>query len=138
MTGEGQKQQTDSGPNIDSKGVVEVRPPSIDPEILRPQAMQAPQQVPATLSVVISNEYGLHLRPADLFARMAIGFVSDITVRHNDRAVNGKSILDLATLAAECGAVLSIEATGPDAESAVAALARLVESDFQTEMPKAS
>jgi len=100
--------------------------------------MQAPQQSPATLSVVISNEYGLHLRPADLFARMAIGFVSDITVRHNDRAVNGKSILDLATLAAECGAVLCIEATGPDAELAVAALARLVESDFQTEIPKAS
>ena len=75
--------------------------------------MQTPQQSPATISVVISNEYGLHLRPADLFARMAICFVSEITVRHNDRAVNGKSILDLATLAAECGAVLCIEASGP-------------------------
>ncbi len=100
--------------------------------------MQTPQQSPATISVVISNEYGLHLRPADLFARMAICFVSEITVRHNDRAVNGKSILDLATLAAECGAVLSIEASGPDADAAVAALARLVESDFQAEIPKAS
>lgn len=100
--------------------------------------MQAHHHAPASISVVISNEYGLHLRPADLFARMAIGFVSDITVRHNDRSVNGKSILDLATLAAECGAVLSIEASGPDAESAVAALARLVESDFQAEIPKAS
>lgn len=100
--------------------------------------MQTPQQSPATISVVISNEYGLHLRPADLFSRMAICFVSEITVRHNDRAVNGKSILDLATLAAECGAVLSIEASGPDADAAVAALARLVESDFQAEIPKAS
>lgn len=100
--------------------------------------MQTPQQSPATISVVISNEYGLHLRPADLFARMAICFVSEITVRHNERAVNGKSILDLATLAAECGAVLCIEASGPDADAAVAALARLVESDFQAEIPKAS
>lgn len=35
---------------------------------------------------------------------------------------DGKSILDLATLAAECGTTLDIEAHGPDAEDAVAAL----------------
>jgi phosphocarrier protein len=100
--------------------------------------MQVPKSGPAMKSVVIKNEYGLHLRPADLFARTAIQFVSEITVRHNDRSVNGKSILDLATLAAECGSVLDIEAIGPDADTALAALARLVESDFQAEIPKAS
>ena len=43
---------------------------------------------------------------------------------------NGKSILDLMTLAAERGACLDLEARGPDAEAAVAALAALVLARF--------
>ncbi|MFM1801698.1 MAG: phosphocarrier protein HPr, partial [Planctomycetota bacterium] len=58
-------------------------------------------------------------------------FVSDIQVCHKDLSVNGKSILDLAMLAAECGAVLLIRATGPDSDQALSALSKLVESDFQ-------
>jgi phosphocarrier protein len=45
--------------------------------------------------------------------------------------VNGKSILDMATLAAECGAVLDMEASGPDDEAALAALADLVAAGFE-------
>jgi len=88
--------------------------------------------------VMINHEYGLHFRPADLFARTASKFSSTIQVYHNGQGVNGKSILDLATLAAECGSVLKIQAEGPDALQALEALVRLVESDFQTELPKSS
>lgn len=84
---------------------------------------------------MINHEYGLHFRPADLFARTASKFISNIQVFHNGQGVNGKSILDLATLAAECGSVLRIEAVGPDAQAALDELCRLVESDFQTEVP---
>lgn len=88
--------------------------------------------------VMINHEYGLHFRPADLFARTASRFVSTIQVFYNGQGVNGKSILDLATLAAECGAVLKIQAEGPDATTALDELVRLVESDFQPETPKSS
>ena len=44
--------------------------------------------------------------------------------------INGKSILDLTTLAAECGTRLDLEARGPDAEAAVEALAELVLARF--------
>lgn len=88
--------------------------------------------------VMINHEYGLHFRPADLFARTASRFASSIQVFHNGQGVNGKSILDLATLAAECGTVLKIQAEGPDAALALDELVRLVESDFQTEVPKSS
>jgi phosphocarrier protein len=43
---------------------------------------------------------------------------------------DGKSILDLALLAAECGTKLDLEARGPDAEAALAALADLVAARF--------
>ena len=41
-------------------------------------------------------------------------------------AVNGKSIMGVMMLAAECGSEITIRANGPDAEQAVQALAELV------------
>lgn len=84
----------------------------------------------ARRQVEITNPLGLHLRPADKFVRLASQFQSEIRVDHQGHQINGKSILDLTTLAAECGTLLELEARGPDAEAAVAALAELVLARF--------
>ncbi len=84
----------------------------------------------ARRQVEITNALGLHLRPADKFVRVASRFQSEVRVFHDGLEVNGKSILDLSTLAAECGTQLDLEARGPDAEAAVAALADLVLARF--------
>ena len=84
----------------------------------------------ARRQVEIKNAYGLHLRPADKFVRLAHQFQSEIRVGFRGRTYNGKSILDLTSLAAECGSQLELEARGPDAEAAVAALAELVLARF--------
>ena len=78
----------------------------------------------------IVNVEGLHLRPADQFVRLAHQFRAEVRVSCGDKFANGKSILDLATLAAGRGARLELEAVGPDAEEALAALAGLIESGF--------
>lgn len=87
----------------------------------------------ARRQVEITNALGLHLRPADKFVRLASQFQSEIRVDHQGHTINGKSILDLTTLAAECGTRLELEARGPDAEAAVAALAELVLARFHEE-----
>ena len=46
------------------------------------------------------------------------------------RRVDGKSILDVLTLAAEQGTRLVIEATGPDADKALEAIGRLFDCNF--------
>ena len=84
----------------------------------------------ARRQVVILNALGVHLRPADKFIRLACQFQSEIRVFNNGREINGKSILDMMTLAAEQGNQLILEARGPDADSAVAALADLVAARF--------
>jgi phosphocarrier protein HPr len=84
----------------------------------------------ARRQVEITNALGLHLRPADKFVRLAHRFQSEIRVHHEGQEINGKSILDLTTLAAECGTLLHLEARGPDAEQAVEALAELVLARF--------
>jgi phosphocarrier protein HPr len=84
----------------------------------------------ARRQVEISNPLGLHLRAADQFVRLARRFQSEIRVHYQGNASNGKSILELMTLAAECGTRLDLEACGPDAVAAVEALAVVVEARF--------
>jgi phosphocarrier protein len=94
--------------------------------------MEAGPQV-ARREVRIVNTYGLHMRPSNKFVKLASGFRSEITVYHNGRKANGKSMLEMTMLAAECGSVLELEARGPDAEQALDALAELVAAGFHME-----
>ena len=78
--------------------------------------------------VGVGNVLGLHLRVADKFVRMANSFQSEVWVHHKGVKANGKSILSLMCLAAECGTMLALETQGCDADDAVAALAKLISS----------
>ena len=80
----------------------------------------------ARRQVGVSNVLGLHLRVAGRFAKLASAFQSDVKVYCKGVIANGKSILSLLSLAAECGTMLAVEAQGTDAEDAVAALANLI------------
>lgn len=80
--------------------------------------------------VVVGIEQGLHARPADLVAREARKWQSRIELVAERQRADGKSILDLLTLAAEAGTRLVLEATGPDAREAVEAIGRLFDRNF--------
>ena len=67
----------------------------------------------------VANPQGLHARPASNFVRLVNRFESDVMVRKDDERVDGKSIMSLMTLAANHGAILEIEVSGPDAEQAM-------------------
>ncbi|MCA9101637.1 MAG: HPr family phosphocarrier protein [Planctomycetales bacterium] len=81
--------------------------------------------------VVVVNPHGLHARPADLFARRANQFLSRVAVWKGNEEADGKSILDILTLAVTAGTELSIVATGSDAEAAAEALAELASQNFE-------
>jgi phosphocarrier protein HPr len=76
----------------------------------------------ARRQVGVSNSLGLHLRVADKFVTLANSFQSDVSVHCKDIIADGKSVLSLLCLAAECGTMLALEAQGCDAEDAVTAL----------------
>lgn len=78
----------------------------------------------------IVNQKGLHARAAAKFVRTAATFDAEVKVRKDDLAVSGTSILGLMMLAAATGSTLSMTATGPDAQAALAALVDLVERGF--------
>ena len=86
-------------------------------------------------SLPILNRYGLHARPAMKFVERASRFASEIYVTKDGQEVNGKSILGLMTLAAECGSTLHLRIVGEDAEAAAEALGELLESRFGEDGP---
>jgi len=57
-------------------------------------------------------------------------FQVEVRVFCNGLAANGKSILDLLCLAAQCGDHLELEVSGPEAEDAASALCELMQARF--------
>lgn len=83
-----------------------------------------------TREMVLLNKYGLHVRPAGLFAKIASRFNADVEVEKDGNVVSGKSIMALMTLEAVCGTKLSVSASGPQAEEVLDELEGLVKRKF--------
>lgn len=87
----------------------------------------------ASRRVTIVNEEGLHLRAASLFVQLARRFQSQVDVVKDHERADGKSTpLQLTALGAQLGEEVLLEAAGPDADEALAALAGLIAGRFQT------
>ncbi len=80
--------------------------------------------------VEICNRQGLHARPCHGVVSIANRFEGELRVSYGNHDVNAKSILELMTLNAACGAVLELRAKGDGAEDVVEELARLIGSGF--------
>ena len=80
--------------------------------------------------LTIVNHRGLHARASAKFVKCAEMFQSEIHVRKDDDVVVATSIMGLMMLGASLGSEIILQASGPDADAAVAALTRLVEDKF--------
>ena len=76
------------------------------------------------------NKYGMHVRPAGLFAKTASKFDAEVEVEKDGNVVSGKSIMALMTLEAVNGTVLKVTASGPQANEALDELEALVARKF--------
>lgn len=80
--------------------------------------------------IVISNQVGLHARPATFFIQKANEFKSNITIERDGRSVNAKSLLGVLSLGIMRGTVIQVTANGEDEEDAIAAIETLVNNNF--------
>jgi phosphocarrier protein len=83
-----------------------------------------------SIQITIENQVGLHARPATLFVQAAQKHTATITVSHDGKTVNAKSLLNLLALGVSKGTVITIAADGSDEENALQILTALVESNF--------
>ena len=80
--------------------------------------------------VKVVNSLGLHARPAAQLVKLASTFASEVELVKDGTPVNGKSIMGVMVLAAECGSSIVVRADGADADAALAALVELITSGF--------
>ncbi|MFA7160528.1 MAG: HPr family phosphocarrier protein [Kiritimatiellia bacterium] len=80
--------------------------------------------------LVVPNSLGIHARPAALLVKAASVFNAEIQVKNGGGFVDGKSLMGWLSLGADKGTVLTIRASGQDADRAVEALAALFENSF--------
>jgi phosphocarrier protein len=78
----------------------------------------------------ITNIRGLHARASAKFVQVVERFDADVRVSRCGETVGGTSIMGLMMLAAGIGTSIHVEATGPEAEAALNALAELVGNKF--------
>jgi phosphocarrier protein HPr len=78
----------------------------------------------------IVNKLGLHARAAAKLTHLAGGFQAEIWISRSGRRVNAKSIMGVMMLAAGQRSTVLIEAEGPDADLALAALIKLIAEKF--------
>jgi len=82
-------------------------------------------------TVIVTNEVGLHARPAAAFVKTANKYSSDISVVYGETIGNAKSILTILTMGVNQNTEIKIVAEGDDAEEALTALETLVKNDFE-------
>jgi phosphocarrier protein len=80
--------------------------------------------------VRIANKKGLHARASAKIVEAAARFRSQINVSKDGQTVDARSIMGLMMLAASEGSEIAIEAQGPDAEPALAAIVALANAKF--------
>jgi len=78
----------------------------------------------------IVNPLGMHARPAAEVVKLANRFRATVNLRKGELTVNGKSIMGVMMLAAECGSSVHIRADGEDAAEAIEALLALFAAGF--------
>ena len=82
----------------------------------------------ARKAVLLTNRYGLHMRPSKQVVELANSFPCDIVLSAAGQEVDAKSILGLIGLGAECGVDVEVRARGDRAEEAVDRIVALLAS----------
>ena len=88
---------------------------------------------PLQAIVKITNKKGLHARASAKVVEAAARFQSQIRITKDGQTVDARSIMGLMMLAASEGSEITVDAEGPDAGAALAAIVALAEAKFGEE-----
>ena len=78
--------------------------------------------------ITITNELGLHARPAAMLAQAAMKCDSEITIVTPEKTVNPKSILNIMAAAIKRGTEIELQCEGATEKEDLETLAQLIES----------
>lgn len=78
----------------------------------------------------ITDENGIHARPAGLLVKKASEFESEITIRLDEKSVDAKKIFSVMSLGAKNGDTVSVSVSGSDEETAEKELSEFLKTNL--------
>lgn len=78
--------------------------------------------------ITVTNEQGMHMRPASLFCQTMTPFASEVKIQFNGTTFDAKSVMMLMAACIKCGSEIEIICDGPDEADALKKAIELVES----------
>ncbi len=87
---------------------------------------------PTRRQVTLAHRNGLHLPPITLLVKQASQFAADIRISFDGKVASAKSAMELMLLGATHGSELTVEAEGADADPAIYAVSRILETEAES------
>ncbi len=87
----------------------------------------------ATRTATVGSSVGLHARPAALFATAVQETGLDVTITLGDDEADAGSVLEVMTLGAQHGDVVTLTADGDDADAVLDSLVAFLARDLDAE-----
>lgn len=75
-----------------------------------------------TFNYVITDEVGIHARPAGMLVKEAKKYASDIRIVKGEKKADARKLMVLMGLGVKCGEEVTVEVEGADEEVAAAAM----------------
>lgn len=83
-----------------------------------------------TFTYTITDEVGIHARPAGMLAKLAKEFSSEIIIEKNGKAVNATKLMMLMGLGVMHGDTVNVTITGDDEDSAAKAIEEFLKENL--------
>lgn len=81
-------------------------------------------------SYVITDEIGIHARPAGMLVKEAKKFSSKITLESNGKSADARKLMAVMSLGVKTGATVVIKAEGDDEDAAITAIEEFMKANL--------
>lgn len=78
--------------------------------------------------ITVTNEQGMHMRPASLFSQAMTPFACTVKINFNGNTYDAKSVMMLMSACIKCGAEIEVVCDGADEQDALDKAIELIES----------
>jgi len=79
---------------------------------------------------VVTDEVGIHARPAGILVKEAKKYESKINIVKNGKAAAATKLMAVMGLGVKCGETVTVEVEGPDEDTAFEAIKAFFEANF--------
>ena len=83
-----------------------------------------------TFEYIITDELGIHARPAGALVKEAKKFESRITIQKGDKEVEAIKLMALMGLGVKCGDQIMIKAEGADEDAAIGQMEAFIKNNL--------